>query len=113
MNSAELEKTFDQYLDALMEKKGLDKLPEDKKVDFREKAKEMLVDQFNSEVLRSLPDDKLDEFEKALDEDKSIDELGNIIESAGVNTNEILERVLNTFSDIVMNMDINNMKAEA
>lgn len=113
MNSAELEKTFDQYLDALMEKKGLDKLSEDKKADFREKAKEMLVDQFNGEVLRRLPDDKLDEFEKALDEDKSIDELGNIIESAGVNTNEILERVLNTFSDIIMNMDINNMKAEA
>lgn len=113
MNSAELEKTFDQYLDALMEKKGLDKLPEDKKADFKEKSKEMLVSQFNSEVLKSLPDDKLDEFEKALDEDKSIDELGEIVESAGVNTEEILKGVLNTFSDIVMKTEPNGAKEEA
>ncbi|MBQ3352117.1 hypothetical protein IJG91_00400 [Candidatus Saccharibacteria bacterium] len=113
MNSAELEKNFDQYLDALMEKKGLDKMSDEKKADFREKAKEMLADQFNGEVLRRLPDDKLEEFEKALDEDKSIDELGEIVENAGVDSKKVLEDVLNAFSDAIMNMDLNKMKEEA
>ena len=113
MNSAELEKSFDQYLDALMEKKGFNKLPEDKQADFREKAKEMLVNQFNGEVLRSLPDDKLDEFEKALDEDKSIDELGEIVESAGIDTEKILKGILETFTDIVMEAGTDGAKEEA
>lgn len=113
MNSAELEKNFDQYLDALMEKKGLDKMSDEKKADFREKAKEMLADQFNGEVLRRLPDDELEEFEKALDEDKSIDELGEIVENAGVDSKKVLEDVLNAFSDAIMNMDLNKMKEEA
>ena len=113
MNSAQLEKTFDQYLDALMEKKGLDKLPEDKKADFKEKSKEMLVNQFNGEVLRSLSDDKLDEFEKAIDEDKSIDELGDIVESAGIDTEKILKGILETFSEIVMEAGTDGAKEEA
>ena len=113
MNSTQLEKTFDQYLDTLMEKKGLDRMPEEKRNEFREKSKEMLVGQFNDAVLRALPDDKLDEFEKALDNGASPDDLGKIVDEAKVDVSKILEVVLNTFSDAVMSTDINNMTNNA
>ena len=112
MNSEQLEKTFDQYLDTLMEKKGLDKMPEEKQKDFREKSKKMLVAQFNDAVLRAMPDDKLNEFEKALDNNASPDELGKIVDAAKVDVSKIFETILNSFADAVMNTDINNITAD-
>jgi len=109
MNSEQLEKTFDRYLDALMQKKGLDQMPEEKQSEFRERAKEMLVDQFNTAVLRQMPEDKLEEFENALDNGASTDELGKMIEKAGIDVAKTLENVVDAFSETVMELDINTV----
>ena len=113
MNSKQLDKTFDQYLDKLIEKKGMSNMPEEMQKEFKEKSKEMLVDQFNGAVLKQLPDDKLEEFEKALDNDVSNEELGKIIDDAGVDVKKTMEDVIEPFSEAVLNLDINNMEAEA
>lgn len=107
MNNAQFEQTLDQYVDKLMQQRDLDKLPDDKKTNLREKIKETIVDAFNTQVLRGLPEDKLTEFNKALDEDKSIDELGEIVKSAGLDTDAILKQVLDATRDAFYNVDIN------
>lgn len=112
MEKTQLDKTFDQYLDKLIEKKGLSSAPEDEKERFKDRMKEMLISEYNKEVLRRLPEDKFEQFNNLVDNDAPLAELGAIVEEAGINEGEVLEFVLNTFTDQFLN-DNNNMKAEA
>ncbi len=103
MDDTQFMQSFDQYADLLIEKKGLSKLSDDKKENLKKTIKEKLIEEFNKEVLRELPDDKLDEFENVLnDENKNFDEVGAIIESAGLDAGEILKHILETFQDIFL-----------
>ncbi len=115
MNNAQFEQNLNQYVDILIKEKGLDKLPEEKQENMRERVKEVIVDAFNTEILRSLPDDKLQEFNQALDEDKSLDEIGEIVKSAGVDIDAILKKVLDVTRDtfLGLNIDLNAKKEEA
>lgn len=114
MEQTQLEKTINQYLDKLIEKKGLSSAPEADKEDFRNKMQELIAAEYNKELLRRLPDDKLDEFNAVLDDDSKTEEnLGAIIEAAGIDESAVLEFVLDNFSEEFLSADINNKEAEA
>ena len=103
MDDTQFMQSFDQYVDLLIEKKGLNDLPDDKKDRLKTKIKETLIDEFNKEVLRQLPDDKLDEFGKIIDDDsKTMEDAGVVIESAGLDMGEILKDVLESFQKIFL-----------
>lgn len=103
MDDTQFMQSFDQYVDLLVEKKGLDSLPDDKKDRLKEEIKKTLIDEFNKEVLHQLPEDKLDEFEQILDDDsKTIEDAGVVIKSAGLNMGEILKTVLESFQKMFL-----------
>ncbi len=103
MDDTQFMQSFDQYVDLLIEKKGLNNLPKDRLEELKEKIKEKLTEEFNKEVLRQLPDDKLDEYEKIVDdESKNIDDAGAVIESAGLDMGEILRKTLETFQEVFL-----------
>ncbi|MBR2864400.1 hypothetical protein IKE88_02550 [Candidatus Saccharibacteria bacterium] len=103
MDDTQFMQSFDQYVDLLVEKKGLDSLPDDKKDRLKEEIKKTLIEEFNKEVLRQLPEDKLDEFEQILDDDsKTIEDAGVVIKSAGLDMGEILKTVLESFQKMFL-----------
>ncbi|MBQ3325694.1 hypothetical protein IJG79_00890 [Candidatus Saccharibacteria bacterium] len=100
MDNTQFIQALDQYTDLLIEKKGLAGLPSDKKEELRDQIQETLISEFNKEVLRRLPEDKLEEFEKTVeDESKSTKDAGEIVESAGLDTGAILEEVVASFEE--------------
>lgn len=103
MDNTQFIQSLDQYTDLLIEKKGLADLPDDKKEELREKIQETLISEFNKEVLRRLPEDKLEEFEKTVeDENKTIDDAGAIVESAGLDMGAIMQEVIESFEKIFL-----------
>ena len=103
MDNTQFIQALDQYSDLLIEKKGLADLPEEKKGELRNQIQETLVSEFNKEVLRQLPEDKLDEFEQILDDDsKTIEDAGVVIKSAGLDMGEILKTVLESFQKMFL-----------
>lgn len=98
MDNTQFIQALDQYSDLLIEKKGLADLPEEKKGELRNQIQETLVSEFSKEVLRRLPEDKLEEFEKTVeDESKTQEDASAVIESAGLDTGAILEEVAHDF----------------
>ncbi len=98
MDSTQFIEALDHYVDLLIEKKGLANLPDDKKGELRNQIQETLISEFNKEVLRQLPEDKLTEFERIVeDNSKTADDAGEIIKSAGLDTDAILVEIVNDF----------------
>ncbi len=103
MQNNQIKDALDLYAESLIKKKGLDSLSDEKREILKDKVKETLVDHINMEILRQLPDDKLKEFEKAVDDDeKTVEDLGKIVESAGLDMEQIVKKVADGFSEIFL-----------
>ena len=103
MEDKQLEQALDQYAKSLVEKKGLGELAADRKETLVEGIKESLVDHINKEILRELPEDKLAEFEKFLDDkNKTIEDLGKIVESANLDMDALVKKVAKEYEKVFL-----------
>ena len=102
MEDKQLEQVLDQYAKSLVEKKGLGELSADKKETLVEGIKESLVDHINKQILRELPEDKLAEFEKSLDNNKSMEDLGKIVESANLDMDALIKKVAKEYEKVFL-----------
>lgn len=103
----------DQFVEKLIDEKGLANIKEEQKAELETTLKEQLVKRINLAILKELPDDKFEEFEKAA-KDKNVDyeKLQDIVAGADIDMAKILEEVSVNFREKFLNMEING-KAEA
>lgn len=102
----------DQVVDGLIEEKGLAGIPEEQKAELKTMLSEQLVKRLNLAILKELPDDKFDEFEKVAKQ-KNVDyeKMQDVVASANLDMTKILEEVVPEFREKFLNLELNG-KAE-
>ncbi|MBQ6355286.1 hypothetical protein IJJ18_02620 [Candidatus Saccharibacteria bacterium] len=102
----------DKVVDDLIAEKGLDKIQDGQKQELRRMLSEQLVKRINLAVLKELPDDKFEEFEKASKKkDVDFEELQDIVAGAGLDTEKIVEEVIQNFRKVVLDLDLEKEEA--
>ena len=102
----------DKVVDDLIAEKGLDKIQDGQKQELRRMLSEQLVQRINLAVLKELPDDKFEEFEKASKKkDVDFEELQDIVAGAGLDTEKIVEEVIQNFRTVVLDLDLEKEEA--
>lgn len=103
----------DQAIERLIEDKGLAGIPDEQKTELREMLSEQLVKRINLAILKELPDDKFDEFEK-IAKQKNVDyeKMQDVVASANLDMTKIMEEVVPEFREKFLSLELNG-KAEA
>jgi hypothetical protein len=85
-----------QFVDKLIEQKGLDELDEEVRLQLRKDLLRRLENQINRTIVESLNESQLAQFEHLIDTNK-IDKLGEFLYKQGINVNGVVARVMADF----------------
>lgn len=101
MNNQEIIDQLDNYIDALIEKKGIKPVGPNSISMIKDDLKEQLFGLINVGIVNSMNEDKLEEFTK-LSEEKNQEKLAVFLTENVPNLSDLIQNILVEFSDIYL-----------
>lgn len=103
----------EKVVDELIAEKGLDKIQDEQKAELKKTLSEQLIKRINLAILRDLPDDKFEEFDR-ISKKKGVDyeELQDIVADSNLDTDKIIKEEVEGFRKMVLDLDL-DAKEEA
>jgi len=92
---------LDQFVNEMLDAKRLSGVTDDVRTQLVSDLKQRLLDQINKALIDALPDEKMDEFERLLDDDSLADEqIQQFIVNAGVDVKKVTTVTMLRFYDL-------------
>lgn len=106
LNNMSEDELLDVYVSQLIFDKGLKDLNDDLLREVHKDIKERLVFQINRAMVAALPDDKLDELNKMLDEGRAdAENVSQLVNDAGIDAEKITEETMKKFREVYLSED--------
>ncbi|HEU4715425.1 MAG TPA: DUF5663 domain-containing protein [Candidatus Saccharimonadales bacterium] len=92
---------LDQFINEMLDAKKLSGVTEDVRAQLVSDLKQRLLDQINKALIDALPDEKMDEFERLLDDESLTDEqVQQFIVNSGVDVKKVTTVTMLRFYDL-------------
>ena len=92
---------LDQFINEMLDAKKLSGVTEDVRAQLVSDLKQRLLDQINKALIDALPDEKMDEFERLLDDESLTDEqVQQFIMNSGVDVKKVTTVTMLRFYDL-------------
>ena len=103
-NNLSDEEIIDYFIEGLMEEKGVDAPTEEIREDMKADLKNQLMQQIDRSLIAELPDEKLDELNRAVSTNGQLDPkvVADAISEAGLDVSEITAGTMQRFREIYL-----------